>query len=125
MEINTKTTNKITREQALAICHAFRNLGLSSGLTGTRLLNKIVQILAIKDLEIVVLEDVYKEISTYFPAIKTSQMRKHIVYALNHRDFDKSEGNFELVFGFEYDEIYFEPKNFVEELANIIRLESI
>lgn len=125
MEINTKITNKITREQALAICHAFRNLGLTSGLTGTRLLNKIVQILTIKDLEIVVLEDIYKELSVYFPTIKAKQMRKHIVYALNHRDFNKAEDNFELVFGFEYDEIYFEPKNFVEELANIIRLESI
>ena len=125
MKINTKTTNKITREQALAICHAFRNLGLTSGLTGTRLLNKIVQILTIKDLEIVVLEDIYKELSLYFPNLKPTNMRFYISYALNNRNSYKSENNFEKIFGFEYDEIYFEPKNFVEELANIIRLESI
>ena len=125
MKVNTKTANKITREQVLTICNIVRSLGLSTGLTGTRLINKVVQILAIKDLEIVVLEDIYKELSVYFPTIKAKQMRKHIVYALNHRDFNKAEDNFELVFGFEYDEIYFEPKNFVEELANIIRLESI
>lgn len=125
MSVNTSTNNKITREQALAICNAFRSLGLSPALTGTRLLNKIVQVVIVRDLEILILEDIYRELSNYFPTIKPSQMRKHIIYALNHRNFDKSVNNFKLVFGFEYDEIYFEPKNFIEELSNIIKLKSM
>ena len=125
MSINAITTNKISNKQVLAIRNISRSLGLSTGLTGTRLINKVVQILVIKDLEIVVLEDIYKEISTYYPNIKPVQMRKHIVYALQHRDYNKSENNFEEIFGFEHDEYYFEPKVFMEEMANVIRLEYI
>ena len=125
MNINTITTNKISNKQVLAIRNISRSLGLSTGLTGTRLINKVVQILVIKDLEIIVLEDIYKEISTYYPNIKPVQVRKHIVYALQHRDYNKSENNFKEIFGFEHDEYYFEPKVFMEEIANIIRLEYI
>ena len=67
------------------------------------IINKVIQILVIKDLEIIVLEDIYKEISTYDPNIKPIQMRKHIIYALQHRNYYKSENNFEEIFGFEYD----------------------
>ena len=121
----TTDTNKISNKQVLAIRNISRSLGLSTGLTGTRLINKVVQILVIKDLEIIVLEDIYKEISTYYPNIKPVQVRKHIVYALQHRDYNKSENNFKEIFGFEHDEYYFEPKVFMEEIANIIRLEYI
>ena len=125
MNTNSKATNQISRSQITLTAHTLRSLGLNFGLTGTRLINKVVQILTIKDLEIVILEDVYKELSIYYPNIKPSQMRKHIVYALQHRDYDKAEDNFEEIFGFEHDEYYFEPKVFMEEIANIIRLESI
>ena len=70
-------------------------------------------------------ENIYKEISTYYPNIKPIQMRKHIIYALQHRDYYKSENNFEEIFGFKHDEYYFEPKIFMEEIANVIRLEYI
>ena len=127
MEINTNTaiTNQITRSQMTMTCNTIRSLGLSFGLTGTRLINKVIQILVVKDLEIVILEDVYKELSIYYPNIKPAQKRIHIVYALQHRDYDKAEDNFEEIFGFEHDEYYFEPKVFMEEVANIIRIESI
>ena len=125
MKVNTRKTNQISRTQMSLTCHTIRSLGLSFGLTGTRLINKIVQILVVKDLEIIVLEDIYKEISNSFPNIKPSQMRKNIAYAIEHRDYYKAENNFEEIFGFEHDEYYFEPKVFIEELANIIRLESI
>ena len=124
VKINT-TINKISREQIIIINNALRSLGLNTGLTGTRLINKVIQILVIKDLEIIVLEDIYKEISTYYPNIKPVQMRKHIVSALQHRDYNKSENNFEKIFGFKHDEYYFEPKVFMEEIANVIRLEYI
>lgn len=125
MKINTKTTNRITRDQVLTICNIVRSLGLSTGLTGTRLINKVVQILAIKDLEIVVLEDIYQELLIYYPNMTISQMRKNIFYALQNRNYQKSKENFKKVFGFEHDEYYFEPKVFMEEIANIIRIESI
>lgn len=125
MEINTNTTNQITRSQITLTSHIIRSLGLSFGLTGTRLINKTIQVLTIKDLEIVVLEDIYRELSVYFPKIKPVQMRQYIAYALEHRDYQKAKENFEEIFGFEYDIYYFEPKVFMEEVANVIRLESI
>ncbi len=125
METNTNTTNQITRSQIMLTAHTLRSLGLSFGLTGTRLINKTIQILTIKDLEIVVLEDIYKELSIYFPKLKPVQIRQNISYALNNRDYYKAKNNFQDIFGFEHDEYYFEPKVFMEEVANIIRLESI
>ena len=125
MKVNSKTTNRISREQVLTICNIIRSLGLNTGLTGTRLINKVVQILTIKDLEIVVLEDIYQELLTYYPNMTISQMRKNIFYALQNRNYQKSKENFKKVFGFEHDEYYFEPKVFMEEIANIIRIESI
>lgn len=125
MKIDTKTTNRITREQVLAICNTVRSLGLSTGHTGTRLINKVIQILTIKDLEIVVLEEIYQELLTYYPNMTIGRMRKNILYALQNRDFQKSKDNFENIFGFEHDEYYFEPKVFMEEVANLIRIESI
>ena len=125
MNINSKTSNLISHSQVLEICNILRSLGLTSGLTGTRILNKAIQIISIKDLEIIVLEDIYKELSLYFPNLKPANMRFYISYALNNRNSYKSENNFEKIFGFEYDEIYFEPKNFIEEVANIIRIEVI
>lgn len=122
MNINSKTSNLISRSQVLEICNILRSLGLTSGLTGTRILNKAIQIISIKDLEIIVLEDIYKELSLYFPNLKPANMRFYISYALNNRNSCKAENNFEKIFGFEYDEIYFEPKNFIEEVANIIRI---
>lgn len=122
MNINSKTSNLISNSQVLEICNILRSLGLTSGLTGTRILNKAIQIISIKDLEIIVLEDIYKELSLYFPNLKPANMRFYISYALNNRNSYKSENNFEKIFGFEYDEIYFEPKNFIEEVARIIQL---
>ena len=125
MEINTKIANQITRSQMTMICNTIRSLGLSFGLTGTRLINKVIQILIVKDLEIVILEDIYKELSIYFPKLKPVQIRQNISYALNNRDYYKAKDNFQNIFGFEHDEYYFEPKVFMEEVANIIRSESL
>ena len=125
MNTNSKATNQISRSQITLTAHTLRSLGLNVGLTGTRLINKVVQILTIKDLEIVVLEDIYKELSIYFPKLKPVQIRQNISYALNNRDYYKAKDNFQDIFGFEHDEYYFEPKVFMEEIANIIRLESI
>ena len=54
-----------------------------------------------------------------------TQIRDSIKYALKHRNEIKCENNFKNVFGFEYDEEFFTNKKIIEEIANIIKLESI
>jgi len=100
-------------------------MGLNSGHIGTRLINKAVQILTIKDLEMIVLNDIYEEISKCYPKLKPKFIRSYIHYALQHRDEKKAENNFRKVFGFDYDDYYFEPKQFIEEMANIIRIKTM
>ena len=126
MELNSNNnSNQITSKQILIISNCLRNMGLNSSHIGTRLINKAVQILTVKDLEMIVLSDIYEEISKYYPNLKPKFIRMYIHYALQHRDEEKSENNFKKVFGFDYDNYYFEPKQFIEEMANIIRIKTM
>ena len=126
MELNSNNnSNQITSKQLIIISNCLRNMGLNSGHIGTRLINKAVQILTVKDLEMIVLNDIYEEISNYFPNLKPKFIRMYIHYALQHRDETKAENNFKKIFGFDYDEYYFEPKQFIEEMANIIRIKTM
>ena len=126
MELNSNNnSNQITSKQILIISNCLRNMGLNSSHIGTRLINKAVQILTVKDLEMIVLSDIYEEISKYYPNLKPKFIRMYIHYALQHRDEEKSENNFKKVFGFDYDSYYFEPKQFIEEMANIIRIKTM
>ena len=126
MELNSNNnSNQITSKQILIISNCLRNIGLNSGHIGTRLINKAVQILTVKDLEMIVLNDIYEEISKYFPNLKPKFIRMYIHYALQHRDEEKAENNFKKIFGFDYDDYYFEPKQFIEEMANIIRIKTM
>lgn len=122
---SNNNSNQITSRQLLIISSCLRNMGLNSGHIGTRLINKAVQILTVKDLEMIALTDIYKEISTYFPNIQPKFIRMYINYALQHRNEEKAENNFKKVFGFDYDDYYFEPKQFIEELSNIIRIKTM
>lgn len=125
MELNSNNnSNQITNKQQIIISNCLRNIGLNSGHIGTRLINKAVQILTAKDLEIVVLTDIYKEISKYYPNLKPKFIRMYIHYALQHRNEKRAENNFKKIFGFDYDDYYFEPKQFIEELSNIIRIKT-
>lgn len=117
--------NQISNKQVMIIGNCLRSLGLNSTHIGTRLINRAIQILTVKDLEIIVLSDIYEEISKSFPNLKSNFIRMYIYYALEHRNKDKSEINFKRIFGFDYDEYYFEPKQFIEEMANIIRIRTI
>lgn len=126
MELNSNNnSNQITGKQLIIISNCLRNMGLNSGHIGTRLINKAVQILTVKDLEMIVLNDIYEEISKYYPNLKTKFIRMYIHYALQHRDQKRAENNFKKIFGFDYDEYYFEPKQFIEEMANIIRIKTM
>lgn len=121
---SNNNSNQISNKQILIICNCLRSLGLNSGHIGTRLINKAIQILTIKDLEMIVLSDIYAEISKCFPNLNPNFIRMYIHYALEHRNENKSETNFKRIFGFDYDEYYFEPKQFIEEMANIIRIKT-
>ena len=126
MELNSNNnSNQITSKQILIISNCLRNIGLNSGHIGTRLINKAVQILTVKDLEMIVLNDIYEEIAKCFPNLKPKFVRMYIHYALQHRNEEKAENNFNKIFGFDYDEYYFEPKQFIEEMANIIRIKTM
>ena len=108
MELNSNNnSNQITNKQLIVISTCLRTMGLNSGHIGTRLINKAVQI------------------SKCYPKLKPKFIRIYIHYALQHRDEKKAENNFRKVFGFDYDEYYFEPKQFIEEMANIIRIKTM
>ena len=57
----------ISREQVLEINNKFRSLGLSFKLSGTKFLNKTVQIIIASGNEFYVLEDVLDEIIKLYP----------------------------------------------------------
>lgn len=49
------------------------------------------------------------------------QIRRSIQYAIDSRDIKKCEKNFEIIFGYEYNESIFTNKNFIEELIRFIQ----
>lgn len=114
--------NKITPKQVICIRNILRDLGLSTSLKGTTLLNKAIQIVIINDNEFIVLEEVYESISHSYKDMNSVQIRMAIKYALDNRNKNKSKKNFERIFGFEYDEFYFTNKTIIEEIARIVLL---
>ena len=74
--------------------------------------------------KITYLEDIYLQISSYYPSQSPSKIRNAIKYVLDNRNETLCKKNFEKIFGFEYDEIYFETKNFIEELVNLIKFQT-
>ena len=64
-------------------------------------------------------------ISNYYDDITPKQVKNDISYALNSKTEEKTEKNFEKVFGFEYDQYYFTNKTIIEEIARIMKLEFI
>lgn len=112
----------ISREQILEINNKFRSLGLSFKLSGTKFLNKTVQIIIASGNEFYVLEDVLDEIIKLYPNFNKIQIRMAMKYALDHRDENLSKRNFEKIFGFEYNEEMFFTRNFIDEFVNIMSI---
>ncbi len=110
----------ISRKQVLEINNKFRSLGFSFKLSGTKLLNKTIQIIISSGNEFYVLEDVIDEIIKLYPNFNKIQIRMAMKYALDHRNETLSKRNFEKIFGFEYNEEIFFTKNFIDEFINII-----
>ena len=52
-------------------------------------------------------------------------IKNNISNSILNRDIQKSKANFESLFNYEYDEYFFSTKNFIEEIANVIRIKYI
>lgn len=117
--------NKVNPKQVIQIYNILRALGLNTTLKGTKLINTAIQIVIKSDNEYIVLKDVYKNISKNYYKSTPKQIENFIAYALNSRIEEKSRKNFEKIFNFEYDEYYFTNKTIIEEIARIIKIESV
>lgn len=97
-----------------------RLLGLKTNMNGTKLIRKCIYYIISSDNEFYMLEDVFQKIILNYPKLNSKQIRSEIGYALNSRNERLSKKNFEKIFGYEYDSFIFTPKNFIDELINII-----
>lgn len=120
-----KTNIKINPKQVIAIFNILRSIGLNTSHRGTKYIIKAVQIMIISDNDIVIIEDIYKNIANIYGNITPKQVKNDISYALNSRVKEKAINNFEKVFGFEYDNYYFTNKNIIEEISRIMKIKSI
>ena len=110
----------IEKEQILEINNKFRSLGLSFKHSGTKLLNKAIQIILSSENEFFVLEDILDELIEIYTNFNKTQIRMAMKYALDHRNELLSKNNFQKVFNFEYDITTFETKNFLDEIVYAI-----
>lgn len=112
--------NMVNPKQVIQIYNILRDLGLNTTLKGTKLINTAIQLVIKSDNEYIVLKDIYKTISQNHYKSTPKQIENYIAYALNSRIEEKSQKNFEKIFGFEYDSYYFTNKIIIEEIARII-----
>ena len=120
MEINTNKV--INPKQVIKIFNILRDIGLNTSHRGTKYINKAIQILTVADNDIIVIEDVYRNIANLYGNITPKQVKNDISYALNSWQEGKTIKNFERIFNFEYDKYYFTNKNIIEEIARIIMI---
>lgn len=103
----------------IIIYNAIRKLGLRPNNCGTTFILRAVQ-LAKAQKDIVILNDIYIELSKTSAQLSPNQIKMSIKYAIDHRNEQKSINNFEEIFGYEYDEEIFTNKDLIEELARIL-----
>lgn len=97
-----------------------RLLGLKTNMNGTKLIRKCIYYIISSDNEFYMLEDIFQKIILNYPKLNSKQIRSEIGYALSSRNERLSKKNFEKIFGYEYDSFIFTPKNFIDEIVNII-----
>ena len=122
MLLETKSNielNKNTQKLIFRIRNILRLLGLNPSIKGTVLLNKAIRIILEKKTneDYFIGNEIYIELTKYYEALSFIQIKTYIQYALDHRDINKSKKNFEIFFGFEYDNYYFTSKRFLEEIC--------
>ena len=113
----------ISSKQIITIFNILRSIGLNTSHRGTKYINKAVQIIARNDNDIVIVNDIYKDIADIYGNITPKQVKNDISYSLNSRVDEKTIKNFEKIFGFEYDSYYFTNKIIIEEISRIIKEE--
>lgn len=109
----------ICKNSNLIIYNTLRKLGLRPNHRGIVFIIQAIQIVKNQE-DIIVINDVYIEISKNSKTFTPLQIRKAIQYALKNRNEEKTKNNFKSIFGYEYDEDIFTNKDFIEECARII-----
>lgn len=84
-------------------------------MSGTKFINKCIQIIILSGSEIYILEDIIEEIINIYPQYNPMQIRMAMKYALENRDEKLSKQNFEKIFGYKYSEDTFITKTFIDE----------
>lgn len=114
--------NKNIQKLIFRIRNIFRLLGLNPSIKGTVLLNKAIRIILEKKTneDYFIGNEIYIELTKYYKELSFIQVKTYIQYALDHRDISKSKKNFEMIFGFEYDNYYFTNKRFLEEICKVL-----
>ena len=97
-----------------------RLLGIKTNMNGTKLIRKCIYYIISSNNEFYMLEDIFQKIILDYPKLNSKQIRSEIGYALNNRNKNLSKKNFQQIFGYEYDSFIFTPKNFIDEIVNVI-----
>lgn len=113
----------ISSKEIITIFNILRSIGLNTTHRGTKYINKAVQIIIANDSDIVIINNIYKDIANIYGNITPKQVKNDISYSLNSRIEEKTIKNFEKIFGFEYDNNYFTNKTIIEEISRIIKEE--
>ncbi len=107
-------------QQNIIVRNILRSLGLNLSLKGSILIIKAVQIVSANNTDFIVINDIYKILAKEYKCFNEKQIQMNIKYALDNRYEQKSIQNFEIIFGFEYDEYIFTNKCIIEEIARVI-----
>lgn len=116
---------KLNNQSYIKSRNILRSLGINVAHKGCIFLICAIQIVVTNNYDYIVLEDIYSLIAKKYKNTNIYQIKNTIKYAIDHRIEEKAINNFEKIFGFEYDEYFFTNKNIIEEISNIIQLESI
>ena len=121
--INNSTIN---HKQIIAIYNILRSIGLNTSHRGAKYINKAIQLVIIlSDNDIVIINTIYNDIAKVYDNITQKQIKNDISYALNSRVEEKAIKNFERIFDFEYDSYYFTNKTIIEEIARVVKYDTI
>lgn len=121
--MNTQICDNIKlnkQKLSFEIYNKLRLLGIRTSHHGATLIYLAVLIIVSSNKDLIILEDVYSDISKQL-GIGISQIRRSIQYTIDSRKIKKTERNFEIVFGYENDPDLFTNKRFIEELSRVIK----
>lgn len=121
--MNNKICDNIKLDKkklSFEIYNKLRLLGIKTSNQGAKLIYLAILIIINSNCDLIKMEEVYSIISEQLKNISNVQIRRSIQYAIDSRNKKRAKNNFEIIFGFEYEETIFKNKPFVEELTRII-----